>query len=124
MAGPIQTALGHLLGSLGGLAIVGKKAIDEKDERQALEAKKEKEDANQEAIAKALKQASDSKIVDPIYFWKNEEPLATSDEMAALAAKQSLFNYNRSKARTAKYIASRRELLRQKKAENETVVKE
>ena len=117
MAGQIQTAIGQMMGAIGGAALVGKGVAEDEAKRQAdkkAEAKAAEEQARKEAVAKALSQATSYKIIDPIYFWKNEEPLATSDEMASLASGQSLYNYRNTKLRTRKGIQARLGMLKNK----------
>lgn len=110
MAGPIQTALGQALASIGGAALVGKGVADETAKRQA-EEKQEQEaaeaEARKQAMAKSLSQAVSYKIIEPMYFWKGEEPLATSNEMATLAADTSLMNFKSARDRTRKGIKAR-----------------
>ena len=108
--GPIQTALGQALTAVGGAAIVGKKIADERAERQVAE-KQEKEakegEARAKAMAEALSQAVSYKISEPIYFAKSGEPLATTNEMAALVADTSLMNFRSAKDRTRESIKAR-----------------
>lgn len=110
MAGPIQTALGQALGAIGASALVGKGVADEAAKRQA-EEKQEQEaaeaEARKQAMAKSLSQAVSYKIIEPMYFWKGEEPLATSNEMATLAADTSLMNFKSARDRTRKGIKAR-----------------
>lgn len=112
MAG-IQTAIGQLLGAVGGAALVGKKGIDDANERQAAEAEEQEQAAQNEAIKKALAQAVSYKKLDRVYFWKGEEPLADSNEMAALSAQQSLNAHYNTKLRTKKGTFARLQKLRQ-----------
>lgn len=101
MAG-IQTAIGQLLGAVGGAALVGSKGIKDANERQAAEAKEQEQAATDEAVKKALAQAVSYKKLDRVYFWKGEEPLANSNEMASLSAQQTLQAHYNSKVRTKK----------------------
>ena len=124
--GPIQTALGQALGSVGAAALVGKKQYerqiaeekrDAKEEaREAEKAAKADEKAKKEA-AKALKAAQKNKIDSPkqVYFLEGEEePLATSSEIAIVLSTQSLHNALSAKARTKSSIEARRQKVKAK----------
>jgi hypothetical protein len=109
MAGPIQSAIGQMLGSALGLVGASRKTYEE-NERQA--AKKER-DAQKEAaknknasspdqvVAKTLKAAQDKKIESPkkYVFDENGQLLANYSEVASVMASQSLANALDAKAR-------------------------
>lgn len=123
MAGPIQTAIGQMLGSALGLVGASKKAY-EKNERQATQEKgdqgteeKKSKEGDPKAVAKALKLAQQNKIDSPkqIYFSEDETPIATSEEMASVLASQSLGNALSSKERTRNKVKERKAILASRK---------
>lgn len=111
----IQTAIGQLLGAVGGAALVGKKGIDDENERQAEQAKKEQKAATDKAVKNALAQAVSYRKLDRVYFWEGGEPLATSNEMASLSANQTLDAHYNSRVRTKKGTFARLQQLQQTK---------
>lgn len=116
--GPIQTAIGQALGAVGAAALVGKK-LNEEDEKQAAKekaAKESEEKKKAKLAAKAIKTAQDKKIDSPkqVYF-KEDEPLATSNEMASVLANQSLHNALNSKARSRDKVRARKQMLMKRK---------
>ena len=123
MAG-IQTAIAQAMGAIGGAALVGKGVAEDAAEKQAEQEEKRKaiqKAAEKSAVAQALKMAASyQKISDPIYFWKNEEPLATSEELASVVAEQSVYNKLDSKKRTKAGIKARLSFLNQKSNKPQT----
>ena len=109
MAGPIQSAIGQMLGSALGLVGASRKAY-EKNERQAPEeegdqksekGKNEKPLDQNQIISKTLKAAQDGKIESPkkYIFDEKGELLANYSEVASVMASQNLANHLEAKAR-------------------------
>ena len=122
MAGPIQSALGQALASVGSVASIGKK-LYEKNEGQAPEEKsveevKETESKGKnEIVAKTLKMAQDKKIESPRKYMFDEsgELLANYGEVASVMASQSLFNQLQSRARQRSALEQRKAMLAKRK---------
>ena len=124
--GPIQTALGQMLGALGGAAMVGKN-INE-DARQAREKEtmlaekadkeKAKEAQKNQVASEAVKLAQEKGIASPssIIFDYSGKPIGTYEEVAALLAehKSSARREARLKAKNA--IQERIKMLKGKAA--------
>lgn len=87
MAGPIQTAIGQALGAAAGAVALGKKFNE--DERQATEkaaAKREKEEKEQKA---ALQAAKDKRDADKALKEKHEAAIRKEEQKAAEAEEKA-----------------------------------
>ena len=123
MAGPIQTAIGQMLGSALGLVGASRKIYEDNEGQAAQEkgsegAKKEEaKKSDQKAIAKALKIAQQNKIDSPkqIYLSEDETPIATSEELASVLSSQSLGNALSSKKRARDKVRERKAMLAKRK---------
>ena len=115
MAGLIQTALGQLLGAVGGAVVAGKK-LYEKHEGQALQEEEEKSDKGSSEVAKTYKIAQEKGITAPekIIFDEKGTPLATKAELAELMAKQSLSDSFSARKKGSDKIAARKKELEEK----------
>ena len=117
--GPIQTAIGQLMGAAGGAALVGKK-IQNENERQV--AKEERNAAKQKAkkskaVEIAVQEAQKKKIDMPkqiLFSESTGEALGTSNEIASVLATQSLHNASNSKRRSRNAMSQRRLMLKMK----------
>ena len=109
MAGPIQSAIGQMLGSALGLVGASRKTYEE-NERQAAKkeraaqkeaAKNKNASSPDQVVAKTLKTAQDKKIEYPkkYVFDENGQLLANYSEVASVMASQSLANALDAKAR-------------------------
>ena len=127
MAGPIQTAIGRVLGAAGA-SLAANIMTNEKNARQTAkeegdkaekEGKAEKEIKSSEAnpYAEALKTAQKNKIDLPkqIFFSDSGTPLATSYEMASVLSNQSLANASASKKRARTKTRERKQALMKRK---------
>ena len=96
MAGPIQSAIGSLLGSVGAAAALGKKLYDEgqapqkEGDQKEQKAKAEKPMDQNKVIAKTLKMAQDKKLESPKNYIFDEKGslLANYSEVASVLARQ------------------------------------
>lgn len=117
MAGPIQTAIGQMLGAFSGATLAAKKLAN--DEGQAKEEKQEKPESEaakpseQKEAAKAYKIAQDrgATSTERIIFDEKGQPLGTYDELSVLVSRQALENYRSSRRRTKSAINERKKLL-------------
>ena len=117
--GPIQTAIGQMLGAVGGAAVLGKK-LNEKNEKQAA-----KEQTNQEEQAakdkktlnKAIAAAQQSQLdkLNKQVYLLGKEPIGTSSEMASVLSSQSLQNATSSKSRAREKVRARKQALMKRK---------
>lgn len=111
MAGPIQSAIAQAMGAVGGAALVGKNVADERAERQADEkarAEAEEKEAQKKAYAATLAKAVSYKsIAGSPWVWKNEDLIASPDDVAYVASQQSLYNYLSAKQKNRKGIKAR-----------------
>ena len=130
--GPIQTAIGQMLGAASATAIVGKKLNE--DARQAREEetklaekeakaaqKKDKSKKEDEIVSKALLEAQQNGTASPssIIFDKSGKPLATYQEMAELLSSQRMDSTLTARLRTMVATQERRKILEAKKKERE-----
>lgn len=132
MAGPIQTAINQILGSVAGGIALGKKlkndegqADKKKQEISEEQAEGDKEAAAvateadliglgaSETAAKAYRLAQERGTASPerIVFDENGKPLATYNEIASLLASQSLSNSYTSKLRSKQAVKIRKQML-------------
>ena len=103
--GPIQTAIGQLMGAAGGAALVGKKMQNENEKQAAKEARVQtKEKAKKsDAFKEAIKTAQKKKIDSPkqvLFSEETGEAVGTSNEIATVLASQSLHNATSSKRKS------------------------
>lgn len=123
--GLIQTAIGQALGSIAGVAALGKK-LNEKNEGQANQKAEEQKEAeavaleadlrNQgasEVAAKAYRLAQERGLASPerIIYDESGKPLATYGEMAKILARQSLENSFSGRLKGKKAVEERKKLL-------------
>lgn len=124
MAGPIQTAIGRMLGVAGAAAAAG---IIENEKNEGQTAKEQAgakakaakaEKSNEEAVKKAIKTAQDKKLDNPkqLYFWGNtDEAVGTSNEIAYVLAQQSLSNAQTARMRSRDAVRKRKQQLMKRK---------
>lgn len=118
--GPIQTAIGQLMGVVGASAVAAKKMQNENERQTAKEAGAEKaeDQARAAALNKALKIAQEKKIDSPkqVYFWgDSENAIGTSNEIASVLSTQSLSNATASKRRARDKVRERKQMLEKRK---------
>ena len=120
----IQTAIGGVINSLAGAAVIGKEIYDHK--RQAAE-KADKAAAKEAKVGekakkledKALQLAQQKGLASPnkIIFDEQGEPLATEAEAATVIAKNNLASHLAAQKRTKTRIQEWRDYLATKEAE-------
>lgn len=122
MAGPIQSAIGSLLGSVGAAAALGKKLYDEgqapkeKGDQKEQKAKAEKPMDQNKVIAKTLKMAQDKKLESPKNYIFDEKGslLANYSEVASILARQRLSNAIEARKQVRHRFNRKQEALRKK----------
>lgn len=124
--GPIQTALGQMLGALGGAAMVGKNINEdarqarEKETKLAEKADKEKakEAQKNQVASEAVKLAQEKGIASPssIIFDYSGKPIGTYEEVAALLAEHKASARREARAKAKNAIQERMKMLKGKAA--------
>lgn len=120
--GPIQTAIGQLLGAVGGATLAGSKLANENERQAAKQERAQTKEAGKDsdAVAKAIKTAQQNKIDSPqtVYFWGNsEEAIGTADQIASVLSMQATHNATSSKKRSRDIVRERKKKLMARKLE-------
>ena len=130
MAGPLQTAIGQVLGAVGATALIGKKLsnderqVREKEAKLAEKAEKEAKKSQKkdsEIVSKTINEAQKKKLASSVIFDKQGKPLATYEELAELLSSQKTSSTLASSLRSMVATQERRKVLMQRKQEKEQV---